>query len=79
VAAGGRLEVLTLADNDRERIAVLEEQVRTLVEEVKGLEDRDRSRMRAAIVALGGVVLALLSFLWDRAHILIPDILGRTK
>jgi len=43
------------------------------------MDARDRSRMRAALLALGAVTLALGSFLWDKAHLLIPDILGKPK
>jgi len=68
-----------MAENDRERIAVLESKILALESEVKGLEDRDRSRMRAAIIALGGLIVGLVAFIAERLHLLMPGAIGAAQ
>jgi|OM-RGC.v1.035154400 hypothetical protein len=57
------------------RIQHLEDQVKALNEHIADIEKRDQQRMRAAILALAGVVLAMGSFIWAKIDMIVTEVL----
>jgi hypothetical protein len=50
-------------NNDTD-IALLKARLASMEDELKEMSRRDQSRMRTAIVTLGGVVMAMAGYIW---------------